>query len=128
WPDDDAAYYAIERSGRLPAAVTDAPRYRPIGDIRRLESPDQILEYLAGGYSVWIGVPWRGGFETRASPDGRHRFAWRSGVAGGHAVELLAYDLDDDLVAVGNSWMGARWGDERTGVAWCPWSDLARDL
>src|SRR5690606_12634313 len=34
WPDDDAAYYAIERSGRLPAAVTDAPRYRPIGDIR----------------------------------------------------------------------------------------------
>lgn len=128
WPDDDAGYYEIERSGRLPAAVQAAERAKAIGDARRLADPDQILEYLAGGYSVWIGVPWRGGSSTRADRDGRHRFQWGHRNVGGHAVELLAYDLDADEVAVGNSWMGAGWGDRERGVGWCPWSALARDL
>jgi hypothetical protein len=128
WPDNDHDYYRVERSGRLPQAVQAAVRHKAIGDIRRLTDPDQVLEYLAGGYSVWIGVPWRGGFETRPHADGRHRFRWDSGLAGGHAVELLAYDLDDDLVAVGNSWMGANWGDPERGVAWCPWTAMAREL
>lgn len=127
WPATEATYRAY-RDDRPHPGINGAARRKVIGDVRRLVDPEQVLEYLAGGFSVWIGVPWRGGFETRAAADGRHRFGWNQPAAGGHAVELLAYDLDANEVAVGNSWMNAGWGDRERGVGWCPWSHLARDL
>lgn len=121
WPcsrENELAY----RDGSVPMAAQKAPKLMPIQDVRRLTDPDQVLEYLAGGYSVWIGVPWRGGTATRT--DGF--FEWRGRSFGGHAVELLGYDLDADRVIVGNSWDG--WGVRPTGTGYTRWSSLARDL
>ena len=47
---------------------------------------------------------------------------------GGHAVELLDYDLDAVRVWIGNSWVNARWGLQPGGIGYTSWSDLARDL
>jgi hypothetical protein len=121
WPstvENERAY----RDGVVPQSALDAPKLMPIQDVRRLTHPDQILEYLAGGYSVWIGVPWRGGTATRA--DGF--FDWRGRSVGGHAVELLGYDLDEDRALVGNSWDG--WGVRPAGVGYTRWTSLAKDL
>ena len=105
WPCTEANERAY-RDDRIPESALKAERFRPIGDARRLESFDQILEYLAGGYSVWIGVPWpSGAMNTRA--DGS--FAWSGRSVGGHAVELIDYDKDLDRIWVANSWQG--WGD-----------------
>lgn len=121
WPCTEANERAY-RDGRIPQSALDAPKFMPIQDVRRLTGPDQVLEYLAGGYSVWIGVPWRGGMQTR--PDGS--FSWGGRAAGGHAVELLGYDLDADRAWIGNSWSG--WGKQPSGVGVTQWSALARDL
>lgn len=121
WPgtaENERAY----RDGQIPRAALDAPKLTPVQDVRRLTHPDQILEYLAGGYSVWVGLPWRGGLTT--SPAGA--FGWGSRSLGGHAVELLGYDLDADLVWVGNSWQG--WGAGGSGIGATRWADLALDL
>lgn len=127
WPATEETYRSYR--DRVPSGAGQAERHRPVGDVRRLTSADQILEYLAAGYSVWIGIPWRdGGAPRGTSPFGLPRFNWAGRVVGGHAVELLGYDLDADLVVVGNSWMNAGWGDGRTGSAVCAWSDLARDV
>jgi hypothetical protein len=121
WPCTETNERAF-RDGRIPQSALDAPKLMPIQDLRRLTQPDQILEYLAGGYSVWIGVPWRGGMETR--PDGS--FGWGGRAAGGHAVELMGYDLDADRAWIGNSWAG--WGLQPSGVGFTRWSALSRDL
>lgn len=121
WPctrENELAY----RDGVVPKSALDAPKLMPIQDVRRLTEADQILEYLAAGYSVWAGLPWRGGTATRA--DGY--FEWRGRSVGGHAVELLGYDLDADAVWVGNSWDG--WGLRPAGVGYTRWSAFAADL
>lgn len=110
------------RDGVIPQAARDAVKLMPIQDVRRLTDPDQILEYLAGGYSVWVGMPWRGGTSTRS--DGY--FEWRGRSVGGHAVELLGYDLDADRVVVGNSW--GDWGVNPGCIGWTRWSAMSRDL
>lgn len=121
WPATDQTYRSYSDRRPHPGAE-QAPRHKPLKDMRRLESPDQVLEYLAGGYSVWIGVPWGAG-----NPDGSGNFRWAEG-RGGHAVELLGYDLDADRVCVGNSWDNGKWGHQPGGYAFCKWSALARTL
>jgi hypothetical protein len=104
-PENERAY----RDGRIPREAADAPKVRAVGDVRILERFAQVLEYLAGGYSVWVGVGWpRAAMSTAA--DGRFPWSGRTARDGGHAVELLGYDLDRDLVVVGNSWERAGWG------------------
>jgi hypothetical protein len=122
WPSTDANYRNYR--DRKPEVGPDAVEtHKAIGDVRRLESPDQILEYLAGGYSVWIGLPWRGG-----DPDRDGYFAWGRGNVGGHAVELLGYDLERDRVKVGNSWMNSPAWAPRNGSAETKWSAMAKEL
>lgn len=105
WPCTEANEASF-RDGQIPGAAISAPRLRPIGDARRLESWDQVREYLAGGYSVWIGVSWpNGAMDT----DGQGRFAWTGRSVGGHAVELIDYDETTDRAWIANSWQG--WGD-----------------
>jgi hypothetical protein len=108
WPCNAQTERAY-RDNVTPASARNARKHKPFGDSRRLTDSDQILEYLAAGYSAWVGVPWRGGFRTAA--DGR--FSWGGMGAGGHAVELLDYDLDKDRLWVGNSW--AQWGVNNIG-------------
>ena len=121
WPATERTYREYADRAPYPGAE-HAPRHKPIKDARRLTSPDQILEYMAGGYSVWIGVPWGAG-----NPDRSHYFAWAEG-RGGHAVELLGYDLDADRVCIGNSWDNVRWGHQPGGYAFTSWAALARTL
>lgn len=121
WPGTEANERAY-RDGRIPQAALDAPKLMPVQDVRRLTSADQILEYLASGYSVWLGLPWRGGMQTRS--DGS--FDWGGRAVGGHAVELLGYDLDADRAWIGNSW--SAWGLQPSGVGVTSWTALAKDL
>lgn len=120
WPSTEQT----ERQYRdeIPRAAVDAKKYTPVGDCRRLESADQVLEYLSAGYSVWTGTRWpSGAMETSATG----RFPWSGNSIGGHAVEVLGYDLDKDEVAIGNSWEG--WGLPSC-VGWTQWSRFAREL
>jgi hypothetical protein len=119
WPATTEAYRSY-RDGRVPQSARDAKKWKPTGEPRRLEGPDQVLEFLGAGYSVWIGVD----FPVNSAPDASGYFAWR-GARGGHAVEVLGYDLDADRCWIGNSWDNARWGKQPGGIAWTKWSDLA---
>lgn len=105
WPCTEATEKAY-RDGKVPEAAIQAPRLNPIGDVRRLESWDQVREYMAGGYSVWIGVSWPNG-AMNTSADGA--FTWSGRSVGGHAVELVGYDEPADAIWINNSWKG--WGD-----------------
>lgn len=122
--------YRSYSDSRPPETAVQSRRIKIEGEAQRLMSADAVLEYLGAGYSVQIGLPWRGGNRTDA--DGR--FSWAGGAIGGHAVELLGYDLAEDRLWVGNSWDNARWGvqtDEPAvprGYGYCRWSDFARDL
>lgn len=122
-PENERAY----RDGRVPQSAKDAPKIKAVGDVRILESWAQILEYLAGGYSVWIGIPWPEG-ATRTDAQGRFRLTGRS--VGGHAVELMGYDQDADIAVIGNSWQDAGWGgwQGRANVGACSLSGLAKFL
>lgn len=103
-----------------PGALT-AKRIKVAGEAQLLDDADHILEYLGAGYSVWVGVGWKGG-----NPNGSGIFSWGGWSQGGHAVELLGYDLDNDLVAVGNSW--DPWGVMPGGYAYTKWSALKREF
>lgn len=109
----------------VPKNAMEAKRYRPIDQndgVRRLTSPEHCLEAMAGGWSEWIGIPWPNG-AMNTNSEGYFPLKGRS--VGGHAVELLGYDLDADRVWVGNSWAG--WGDAAS-IGWTQWSSMARLL
>ncbi len=130
WPSTDENYRAYS-DAKIPGAAARATKIKIRGEARRLTDAEAILEHLAAGHSVQIGLPWRSG-ANRTSDDGR--FAWAGFPVGGHAVELLGYDLDSDTLAVGNSWGNARWGVQPASLSdprdygFCRWSDFARDL
>lgn len=121
WPCTEANERAY-RDGKIPQSALDAKKHMPVGDARRLESFDQILEYLAGGYSVWIGVPWPNG-AMNTSGDGS--FAWSGRSVGGHAVELIDYDKEAGRAWIANSWQG--WGDQ-LGIGHTSLSSMASTL
>lgn len=129
WPATTANYRAYS-DDRPPQVALNAFKLRIAGEAKRLTSPDAVLDYLGAGYSVWVGVPWRGGNTT----DRDGRFRWGSSSIGGHAVELLGYDLDLNVLYVGNSWDNAGWGfqpadpNAARGYGYCRWTDFARDL
>jgi hypothetical protein len=129
WPSTEANYRAY-RDDSPPASFTRAPKLRPAGEARRLPTANAVLEYLGAGYSVWFGGPWRGGTRT----DARGFFRWRGVATGGHAVELLGYDVPGDRLWIGNSWDNARWGIQPgdpalpRGYGFCPLSEFRKDL
>lgn len=69
---------------------------------------------------VIIGIPWRRSMFTPAA-DGRIPVDQASGVAGGHEVEIVAYDAHLDEYWVTNSW-GESWGS--AGRAYLTAADL----
>lgn len=73
---------------------------------------------------VIIGIPWYFSMET---PDasGRIRVDQGSGLAGGHEVEIAAYDHEGGRYWITNSW-GTSWGIG--GRAWITTADLAQLL
>lgn len=105
WPCTEANERAF-RDGVVPTEALQSKKLMPIGDVRRLETWDQVREYLAGGYSVWIGVSWPSGAMSTTA-DGK--FSWSGRSVGGHAVELVGYDEDAGVAWINNSWQG--WGD-----------------
>lgn len=106
----------------IPAKAQEAKRFRPYGDVRNLVASDQMIEYMAAGYSLWPGTRWlANAMQTRA--DGS--FTWSGSSVGGHAYELLGYDLDADRVWIGNSWDG--WGGPGS-IGWTKWSVLAKEF
>jgi hypothetical protein len=121
WPATEANY--ANYNDKPPASAISARRIPVRGEAQILTDSDHVLEYLGAGFSVWIGVGWKGSDPT---PDGM--FGWSGWAQGGHAVELLGYDLDRDLVCVGNSWDNARWGIQPGGYGYTKWTALARDL
>lgn len=128
WPSTEANYRNY-RDDRPPPGVAEAPKYKPIGEVRRLVDPDQVLEYLAAGYSVVVGTNWpEAALRTRPAADGRHWFDWSGRSVGGHAYELLGYDLDADWVCAGNSWDNASWGSQPGGYAYTKLSVYLREL
>lgn len=128
WPSTDQNYRNYSDRAALPGAE-QARRHKPIGELRRLTSPDQVFEYLAAGYSVVPGTSWpANAFNTRLAADGRHWFDWTGRSVGGHAYELLDYDMDADWVCIGNSWDNARWGAQPGGFAYTRLSVYIREL
>lgn len=130
WPSTDANYRNYS-DNKPPASFRTAPRLRPAGECRRITNEKQVLQYLGAGFSLWFGGPWRGG--SRTAKDGA--FSWNNPAQGGHAVELLGYDLDTDRIVIGNSWDNAGWGVQPAvesglprGWGYCPWSQFRLDL
>jgi hypothetical protein len=62
---------------------------------------------------VMIGIPWLNSMFNPAS-DGRIRVDESSGVAGGHEIEIAAYDAATDEYWLTNSW-GTSWGQQGRG-------------
>lgn len=62
---------------------------------------------------VIIGIPWLNSMFSPAT-DGRIRVDESSGVAGGHEIEIAAYDAATDEYWLTNSW-GTSWGQQGRG-------------
>jgi hypothetical protein len=113
WPSSEANYKAAAGAGIEREFARKSGQFntlRPVQKAAILTSWDSILSTLAAGYSVAIGVPWPKSALTTQSTG---RFDWRPslGVVGGHAVELLGYDLGQARVWIGNSW--PNWGSHQ---------------
>lgn len=91
-----------------------------------INSFDQMLMWMADGYSIWVGMPWPQNWMT----------TFRNGILatasnttiGGHAVEFLGFN--DNYVAIGNSW--ANWGanydttTRTSNIGWARMSDIKK--
>lgn len=77
------------------------------------------LRLLAAG-PISIGVSW---FQTMFTPDhaATIHVDESSGLAGGHQIEVLALDVEQQRVQLCNSW-GQSWGAD--GRAWLSWTDF----
>lgn len=129
WPATPEAYRAYT-DDRPPPSATAGEAVRPAGVARMLTSPDHVLQYLAAGYSVVVGMDWRGGMTV--GPDGW--FQWTRRPIGGHAFELLGYSRPQNYMVIGNSWDNDGWGAQPAdptkprGWAMCPLDQFMRDL
>lgn len=79
-----------------------------------------VLKTLSGYGPVQIGVTW---YENMFYPDasGLLTVDTESGVAGGHAIELIGINVKNETVTIINSW-GPDWGVK--GRAYMKWADL----
>lgn len=107
WPATDDAYRQYSDRIRPGQDIESEADSHPVKEMAILDSWDAILHYLAGGFTVSIGVPIPAGI-TQTNDDGM--FRWSGRTIGGHCMELLDYDMDSDRVWLGNSWANARWG------------------
>lgn len=87
---------------------------------RHTRSMSMLLSLLMHG-PVSAGMAW---YRSMFTVDGDDEIVVdpTSGLAGGHQIELVGVDVDNQRVRMVNSW-GAGWGDG--GYAWFGWHDLA---
>lgn len=132
--DDDYRRYSDRiKPGDELIAEADA---HPVKEKALLDSWPKMLEFLAEGFTISIGIPIPEGF---SQTDDSGLFHLRGGNIGGHCIELLDYDMDADDAWIGNSWANVRWGAKsddpayqrdrmagRTNIGHCSLTDLAR--
>ena len=129
WPATVENYRRYD-DNRPPSNVSREPTVRPAGEARLLTSPDLVLQYLGAGYSVVVGMDWRGGMTV--GPNGW--CSWDQRPIGGHAFELLGYSKTQNYMVIGNSWDNAGWGaqpaDPRRPRGWamCPLDQFMRAM
>ena len=133
WPtteENQKTYYKVEKKGGYPGCEESEP-INVIDHIGAIMSWNDGLSYMGMGYSLSAGISWP---SNAGKTDAKHRFSWSGASIGGHCVELIDYDLDADLLWVGNSWMGEEtdeaisgWGDD-LGVGVTKLSSFAREM
>lgn len=79
-----------------------------------------VLHTLSSYGPVGIGVTW---YDSMFEPDERGNLTvdTRSGIAGGHAVQIQGINVSNETVTITNSW-GTGWGDR--GRCYMKWDDL----
>ena len=104
YPVDDDAYDRYRDGGSPRAAVVEGRAHKVL-KAHLLQSFDDILDYLAVGYSVWVGKPIYGGMRNTRE-DGY--YAPGGGYLGGHSTQFV--DYDGKVIREFNSWANAGWG------------------
>ena len=111
WPATDQTYASYRDRSPIKAAV-DGTSIPLVGPALMLTYPEQILEYLSIGQPVGVGTPWTGGMQS--APDGR--ISWGGATVGGHAYQIVAYDMPANRIYGTNSWDNARYGVQPGGL------------
>jgi hypothetical protein len=125
WPSTSATYRAYrDGDAGVPEAARAAETIRVVADVRRIISLEQGLEYLAGGYTLWVGSEWR----SSMGPARDGAYGWGGGSPGGHAYHVFAYDKAADTIGVQNSWDNVPWGVQPGGIGFVRLSAWARDF
>ena len=108
WP------YHIDQFRKRPnaACFSDAYARRAVRYSRVSQNPQAIMQCLASGVPIVIGIQVYSSFESDAvAKSGMVPMPKpKEQLLGGHAVLAVGYDLNKKLVKVRNSWGGA-WGD-----------------
>lgn len=81
---------------------------------------DDVLKTLSSYGPVTIGIAWYNSM-FRTDSAGNLTVDYNSGLAGGHAVEIIGINTSRKTVVITNSW-GERWGDR--GRCYMSWDDL----
>lgn len=132
WPDTEQNERSYRDWSESDLAAQGIKLYSPLhiqnGDWALIQNFDDILGYLAKGYTVWVGMDWPENWRD-TNQDGILPKP-SSRTIGGHAVEFAGYD--GQWLAIGNSWRN--WGAIRrttktnSGIGWCGIDDLRRHM
>jgi hypothetical protein len=107
YPPTPANYKDYSDDVRPPAACFTEGPHHCYGEVKILQSFEDVLALLAGGWVVPVGTDVTEGMMT-CDKGGWWRMTGQ--VVGGHEYCLVDFNETEDWIDIGNSWANAEWG------------------